>query len=240
MDVRVLPRADGTIGVQAGDLMLLDGSQAKTLEVVTVGAGFGLQTTSGAAVDPRGGSLHALTDLTQNRLPAVRADLDAMAAALVSELNALHRSGYTGTGATNIDFFDPAGTTAATIQLSAAVLGSSDQIAAASVNAPGDGALATRIAGLASTALGALGGRSLREHFVSLASGVGIEVRSAAQDFEAQVVLVERADQARLAVSGVSVDEEMVTLISQQQAYQAAARLISIADEMVADLMRIL
>ena len=37
----------------------------------------------------------------------------------------------------------------------------------------------------------------------------------------------------RASVSGVSVDDEMVALITQQQAYTAAARIVNIADEMI-------
>jgi len=241
VDVRVLPRADGTVGVQGGGQMLVDGEQVALLAVTTVGAGFGLVTQSGGnPVDARSGSLHALAQLTQTDLPAVQAQLDQLAQSLVTEFNALHRAGYTLNGATNVDFFDPAGVTASTISLSAAVRGSADNIAAASVNAPGDGGVAAALAALATTGVVSLGGRTLREHYVGLAAGLGLDVQSAKQDFEAQLVLVEQADQARQSVGGVSIDEEMVGLIGQQQAYQAAARLISVADEMMQDIMRIL
>ena len=40
-------------------------------------------------------------------------------------------------------------------------------------------------------------------------------------------------EQVRLSVSGVSLDEEMVDLMRFQRAYQAAARIISVIDEML-------
>jgi flagellar hook-associated protein 1 len=42
----------------------------------------------------------------------------------------------------------------------------------------------------------------------------------------------------RSSVSGVSIDEEMVNLIAQQEAYAAAARLIQMADEVIQDLLQ--
>ena len=241
MDIQVMNRADGTVAVQAGNQMLVDGKRSTPLAVATVGAGFGLVTQSGGiSVNARGGSLQALVELTQTELPAVQAQLDQLASALVTEFNALHSAGYTLNGSTGVNFFDPTGVTASTISLSASVQASSDNIAAAGLSAPGDGSVAASLAALATTGVGSLGGRSLREFFVGFASGVGIDVKSARQDFEAELILVERADQARQAVGGVSIDEEMVNLISQQQAYQAAARLIAVADEMMQDLMRIL
>ncbi len=241
VDVRVLSRDDGTVALLAGDQMLVDGKRVTAIAVATVGAGFGLVTQPGGQpMDARSGSLRALAELTQDKLPAVQAQLDQLARSLVTEFNALHSAGYTLNGTTGVDFFDPAGVTASTISLSAAVRASSDNIAAASVNAPGDGGVAASLAGLATTGVVSLGGRTLREFYVGMASGIGLEVQGSRQDFEADVVLVERADQSRQAVGGVSIDEEMVNLIGQQQAYQAAARLISVADEMMQDLMRIL
>ncbi len=42
----------------------------------------------------------------------------------------------------------------------------------------------------------------------------------------------------RTEVSGVSVDEEMINLIAHQQACAAAARLVTVADKLMQDLMR--
>lgn len=230
---RVIPRTDGTVGVVFGDSMLVDGAQAATLTVVGSGAGWGLTSSLGGAVDPQAGSLAGLLDLTQVRLPAARAQLDQMAAALVTEFNALHRSGFTLSGATNVDFFDPAGTTAGTIQLSAAVRASSDNLAASANGAQGNGDVAARLAGLATVGVASLGGRGFREHYVSLVAGIGLDVRSAEQDVATQFALVERSDASRQSESGVSVDDEMISLVASQQAYQAAARLVSLADEMM-------
>lgn len=239
--VRVMARADGTIGVTAGDTMLVDGAQATTLAVVTVGSGYGVASANGGgAIDMQSGTLSALADLTQNRLPAVRARLDQFANALVTEFNRIHRAGTTPAGGTNIDFFDPAGTSASTIQLSAAIRATSNNIAASANGAPGNGDIATQLAALATTGVASLGGATLREHFVSTASSIGIDISNAQSDISAQQTLVDHDDQSRNATSGVNVDEEMVGLIQQQQAYQAASRLISVADQMVQDMLKII
>jgi flagellar hook-associated protein 1 FlgK len=241
MNVRVLERADGTIGLSAGDTMLVDGGQAATLAVGSVGSGWGIvPAAGGAAIDPQSGSLKALLDLVDTRVPAVSQKLDQLASALVTEFNNVHRTGYTPAGVTNVDFFDPAGVTASSIQLSAAVSGSSDNIAASGNNTPGNGDVVSRLAGLATTGVASLGGRTFREHFVSLAASIGIDVSSSGQDLAAHQTLVDRDQQARNATSGVNVDEEMIALITQQQAYQASARLVTVAEQMITDLMNIL
>ena len=46
-------------------------------------------------------------------------------------------------------------------------------------------------------------------------------------------VLMENADQRRMSVSAVSLDEEMTMMIQYQHAYNAAARNITTVDEML-------
>jgi flagellar hook-associated protein 1 FlgK len=240
--VRVTLHDDGTVAVSAGDAVLVDRGSAQTLEVLDLGGGtYGIGVAGVAArVDPRGGSVGGLLETLNTRLGSIRARLDEIARALVTEVNALHRTGFTPGGASGTDLFDPAGVTAGSIALTAAVLASPDAIAAGATAAPGDGTVAQRIAALASQGLAALGGRTLRDAYVNLAASVGGEVRAAAQDAGTYAALADRSDALRQSVSGVSLDEEMVVLIGQQQAYSAAARLIRIADDMMQDLLRMI
>jgi flagellar hook-associated protein 1 FlgK len=241
MAVQVTKNADGSVGVAAGDVMLVSGSQTVSLAVVPVGSGSGIAAAGGGpALDPQQGSIKALTDLTQNKIPTVLAGLDQIASALVTEFNNVHRGGFTLSGATGVDFFDPTRTTASTIDLSVLVKASSDNIAASGNGVPGNGTVASTLAGFATNGAASLGGNTFRSTFVSLASGVGLDVQNAQADVDARQTLVDRDDQVRTSVSGVNVDEEMVSLISQQQAYQAAAHLVSVANDMSQALLDLL
>jgi len=236
--VRVVERADGTIAVTAGDTLLVDGVGVQALVVQGLpGGGFGLAAAAGSAVDPKAGSLKALCDLLNDKLPGIESRLDALAQAFVSTVNGIHRTGYTLSGATGTDFFDPAGVTAQTIALAPAVEASGDAIAAGGTAAPGDGAIALQLAQLTGASVAALGGRSFRDFYVDLAGSVGTDVFDASQNADVHQSLVDQADTMRSSVSGVSVDEEMVALISQQQAYSAAARIVKVADEMLQDIL---
>ncbi|MDT3499394.1 flagellar hook-associated protein FlgK [Stenotrophomonas maltophilia] len=70
---------------------------------------------------------------------------------------------------------------------------------------------------------GALGG---------LTTQVGAAARSAEYSLEAQLVINEKAQDARDEISGVNLDEEAANMLRLQQAYQAASQLISTADNM--------
>ena len=239
--VQVQTRADGTIGVVMDGVTLVDGVQVDQLTVQALpGGAYSVGTQSGATgLDLSGGSIGAMTTLLSSTLADVRSQLDTFVGTLVSQVNTLHRQGYTLAGQTQTDFFDPAGVTASTLALAPGILASGDNIAAAGTNAAGDGANALLLAGLKEDALPALNGRSLRQYYADIAAGVGIGVRNAGDDVNIHQALLDQADAQRSAVSGVSLDEEMVMLISQQEAYSAAERIVKMADDALQMLLQI-
>lgn len=107
-----------------------------------------------------------------------------------------------------------------------------------------DGALvanagALAMAGLESKSIDALNGRTLlgawRDHITVTASA------SSAAEVEAQAATVvrESLDGQRAAVSGVSLDEEAINLLNFQQQYQAGARVIEVARQLMETLMSV-
>ncbi|MBD3619599.1 MAG: flagellar hook-associated protein FlgK [Chromatiales bacterium] len=72
---------------------------------------------------------------------------------------------------------------------------------------------------------------SFGEAYNELVSDVGTRTRSAEIASNAQKGLLDQAQSRREAVSGVNLDEEAANLLRFQQAYQAAAQIISIANQ---------
>lgn len=237
--VRVVDREDGTIGVLAGDALLVDGGQVTDLEVRDTVDG-GLQI--GAKNVPNGvnltsGSLAGLVDLATKTIPGIRQQVDALVSGIVKEFNAIHSAGRTNNGATGIDFFAADGLTANTMRLSSAVKDSVTNIAAGVSGAPGDNATALKLAGLRTAGVGSFNGESIGGTYQKLVSLLAVTIQDANSKQEAQATLVSHADATRQSVAGVSIDEELTTLISQQSAYSAAARLVTVADEMIQDVL---
>jgi flagellar hook-associated protein 1 FlgK len=65
-----------------------------------------------------------------------------------------------------------------------------------------------------------------------LTTSIGSAARQAKYSADAQTALNDQAQAARDSVSGVNLDEEAANMLKLQQAYQAAARIISTADSM--------
>lgn len=165
-----------------------------------------------------GGKLGALADLASTTGPALtyRAQLDAVAADLVSRVNALH---------TSTPFFDTRGTTAATI----AVLATTATVQSGSGRASGENDVAQAIARLR--------GGTTDQLYQALVARIGTEAQAAVRAQSTAESLVVSIDDRRQSVAGVSLDEEMTNLIRFQRGYQASARTMTTMDEMLETLI---
>jgi flagellar hook-associated protein 1 FlgK len=236
--------ADGSVNVQLGGDTLVDGAEVKQLRlgapigqpdrmgVLLVGDGVGPAETLSVI----GGRLGAQLDDFNETIPNAMTAIDAIAAALVTEVNAIHGTGFVGATAAG-DFFDTTGPTALTargIRLDAAIVADPGNIAAAdAANEAGNNGVAIRLGQLRSTAV-PVGPttQSIGAAWRGTVTGTAIAANAADAASTAARALADQTDARRESVKGVSIDEEMVNLMKFQQSYAAAARLISVVDEM--------
>lgn len=237
---RIVQQTRGDFTIIAGSSILLDGV---TSPVVTVGqdaAGkFVLRKADGSTVDPEGGRLLGLLDVLNREIPAVSESLDALARGMATAVNDLHRTGVLASGATNIDFFDPGVQGATSLRLSTLVALDPSNIATGTVQANGPNDLALAIASSRNTPLGSLGDKSVLDSFNALLIGVATSTRVQTASATASGVLLETVNLQRQSEAGVSQDEEMIALIQTQAAFQAAARVLTVADEMLQEILNI-
>jgi flagellar hook-associated protein 1 FlgK len=69
-------------------------------------------------------------------------------------------------------------------------------------------------------------------YYNAIIDQIGIQGQQADLNVNNQQALVNQVDNQRQSVSGVSIDEEMANMIKYQQSYNAAAKLISVLDQM--------
>ena len=240
IEIEVNERENGTVQVTSGGVSIVDGSTFEQLTIRAVdGGGFGISTESrDAIIDITEGRLGGLADLSRNGLPEVRNELNRIVNELVREVNAFHNTGVTIAGNPATDFFAPAGVTADTIALSTGIANSANNIAAGGGSGPGDASVALQIASLRDRGIAALDDQSIGGYYGDIMTSIGIAIREADVGEEAQATLVSSLSNQRAAVSSVSMDEELIKLIGQQQAYGAAARLVTVADEMMQEVLR--
>jgi flagellar hook-associated protein 1 len=239
VDVQVIEHADRSVGIVAGGALVVDAAQHSALEVRSLaGGGYGVGVAgTGSPVPVAGGRLKALSDLSSATIPGLQRQLDGFAAAVVTEVNAIHRTGKTVGGATDTDFFDATGLGASSIGIAAPIRDSVDAIAAGTTGSPGDGAVALQLARLRTTGVASAGGQTLGALYDGVVTAVAVLARAARPGSASQDTLVANVEAQRSSVSGVSVDEEMISLIQGQQAFAAASKIVTAADEMMQSIL---
>jgi flagellar hook-associated protein 1 len=180
-----------------------------------------------------GGLLAGTLDSYNNTYPKALTDLDTIAQALVTETNSRHRAGFIGTNAAG-DFFDATRTTARTIRLDTTIVNDVNRIAASGISGEsGDNSVAIALSRLRDAAVPVNGQTvSISEGYRNVVASIATRVNGASGTATAARTLASQTDARRESVKGVSIDEEMVNLMKFQQSYAAAARLISVVDEL--------
>lgn len=90
---------------------------------------------------------------------------------------------------------------------------------------------ALAIANLQDSALDSLGGKSLREFWQNSVNELAVKTGSANAAVQSAALVRESLSSQIQAVSGVSLDEESINLLTFQRQFQAASRYISVIDE---------
>lgn len=145
----------------------------------------------------------------------------------------------TGATATD-DVFTVDTFTNAAANLSVSITDHNKIAASASLSGvPSNNGNALALSALKNTALASLGNTTVTEFFSVTASTFGTTAQKAQNDFQAQEFLHQQLLAFRAQTSGVSLDEELVKMIEFQQAFEAASRMIIVADELMQTLLSI-
>ena len=181
-----------------------------------------------------GGAMGALLTLRDQTLADDAGRLDLMATTLRDAVNAVQvdAAGRDLDGNVGAAIFS--GTGAADLRVA---LSDPRGIAAAQGANLADNTNALALASVAQQIFPGLGGATLGDYFGTLQARVGQDARRAGQQTAIEENVSAALAAQREAVSGVSLDEEFTDLIRFQRAYQAAAQLINVSNQMLDDLL---
>lgn len=188
----------------------------------------------GSTVAFSDGELQGLVDMRDNNVPAYRAALNDLALGLMNAINPVHQAGFALNAAapSGQDFFT--GTGIADIAVNALLIATPTDLAAATnPNAPGDGSNALAIAQLKDANTMSGGTQTIGEFYQNLLAQIGLDGEDAKRSQGTQEELVDSFNKLQESESGVNLDEEMTDLIRYQDAYNAAARVVTTMDDMI-------
>ncbi|MHC5022830.1 MAG: flagellar hook-associated protein FlgK [Planctomycetota bacterium] len=129
------------------------------------------------------------------------------------------------------------GSTAADIDVNQTLLDNPDRLAAGLGHVAGSNGTATAIADLQDQSVVELTGMSLREFWQRSVNTLAVKADAANTAVESSMLVKESLAAQVQAVSGVSLDEESINLLTYQRQFQAAARFIGVIDETLQTLL---
>jgi len=136
------------------------------------------------------------------------------------------------------------GDDAAGINVDAAIVDQPQKLSVAVAHAaPGEptgaNAAALAVAGLRDQPIAALGNVSLTQYWNEHVEDYAIRNARAVSQSEADTIVFDSLEAQRQSYSGVNADEETISLLQNQRAFQASARFITVVDELLQTLLSI-
>ncbi|MBS13812.1 MAG: flagellar hook-associated protein FlgK [Gemmatimonadetes bacterium] len=248
-------QSDGTITIQAAvgeGILLVQGGSREELAVSSLvrdGAVVSdlVFASTGARVEVNSGKLAGILETRDVKLVDFEGKLDETASVFVERFNIQHAAGFGIDGSSSNLFFDPGSVSARTIQVADNILTNLDTVATdgpsasnANISAgTGDGTNALALSDIRLEKLFGGGTQTVEEFYSDFIGEVGAEAKSVFMQAEGQRLVLEQIDNRRENLRGVSINEEASQLIVFQRAYQAAARAVSVADEMMQAVLNI-
>lgn len=221
--------------------VLVSGAQAYTMSTTMVGGKTNIiagvpatDVTSGLTGGALGGALEARDQL----LPQYQSALDELAFEIGTQVNQVNALGLDGNGNPGGAIFQLPATAAGAAALMTMATTNPQAVAAAAV---GEGVTGTGNAQLLAALAGgaSISGQTPLEFLTGLLGQIGNAASSAASDNTTQQALLSQLTSQRNSLSAVSLDEEAANLTQYQRAYQAAAKIFSITDQMMASALNL-
>ncbi|MEE9161342.1 MAG: flagellar hook-associated protein FlgK [Candidatus Neomarinimicrobiota bacterium] len=225
------------VSVFVSGLQLVSGRTAFEIAVqeTTGENGIGqIRTTIGGTdreIKIQSGELSGLIAVHNNDIPDLLDRLDTLAVSVAEEVNAIHLTGFNLTDVTGLNFFADTVEGAASLAVDSAILADVDLIATSdAAGEPGNGNIAKAMADLADKEV--IGNQTIGQFYRSMVGTLGNRIQESAFLAANQQRIVEHLEGQRQSVAGVSMEEEMTRLMQLEQAFTAASRLVTMADEL--------
>lgn len=222
--------SDGRMTVQVGGTMLVQGDVAATLSVAGDDVLVDGTTVPAGSL---GGEVGGLQQVILADVPDVLAALDDVASQLADSINTQHAAGVDADGTAGVPLLAyTSGDAAATLAVTTT---DPDALAARADVTTGafDATNAVALADLRTSSTARTDGQRHQDALQGLVVDVGTRVAGAERAALTTGDIAVAAEANRTSAHGVSIDEEMVSLVQYQRALEANSRVMTAADEML-------
>lgn len=224
--------------ISIGGVFAVDRIQSTQFTLTEDSGKLKITTEDGAAsLTLNGGELFAIAKVYNKQIPDYQKDLDTIANSIYEQVNSLHSSAYSNTQppSTNIKFFDSYDH--GVLKLNSSIVDNVNLIAVSNDGTSGNNSIALQIAKIQD--LGIVDGVTISEKYSNFISGLGNEKRVQEQNSQSYELVLNQLEVQKSEYSGVSIDEEMISVLKFQRSYDASAKLIKVADEILQTLLQL-
>lgn len=183
----------------------------------------------------KSGELNALNEVYQNKIPAYQAKLDTVVTSIMNSVNEIHQTGFDISSPVQggLKFFDSYEN--GKLSVSDRIIADPRRIAVSGDGTNGNSDIANKIADLVNAKK--IDGATFEESYISLVSLIANEKTTQENIQESSSLAIQQMETIKSSTSGVSIDEEMTNMIRYQRSYDASAKLIKAADEILQTLL---
>ncbi len=181
------------------------------------------------------GEMSALTDAFTNKITNYKEKLKTIFNKIVDEVNTVHEKGYTidNPPQQGIKFFDSFEN--GKLQINEQVIRDPMKIAVSSDGTAGNGDLAVELGAIKDKKI--FDGMTIGEYYSEMINDIGNTVNNANSSKESINLVLQQLKSQRDSYSAVSIDEEMTNILKYQKSYDASAKLVKVANEMLDTLL---
>jgi len=197
-----------------------------------------------------GGEFFAIADIYSNKINEYKNEYESLGKVFVNKVNEIHMTGnslvYGGTSSTGIPFFGELSSDGSIVNafvdgkmsINTSLRQSPKNIAASAVaGQDGNSEIANKIASLSRTKFSELGESSFLDKYAGILNDIGMDKVVADNGIDSGKLVIQSLESQKMSYSGVSIEEEMTNIMKYQRSYEAAARLIKIADELLSTII---
>lgn len=227
----------GAFVLSVGGVFAADIYKLNEFELVERNGKLALKTVNGDAfVNLNSGSLYGILNTYNDTIPRYQSKIDEFVNVLMNSVNDLHSRGFTlhPSPATGINFFTAYED--GKLYINDNILQDPNYIAASANGESGDGSIARQIFDL-SFRKDLLNNKTFFDNYSDIVTDLAREKSLNDKSQETNQLILQSLERQKANYIGVSIDEEMTNIIAFQKAYEASAKLISVADQMLKTLI---
>ena len=232
IDVSEIKSDSGITLTTSNGTALVAGTQSFSLNT-QAGAG-GLQHIFAQGSDItstlNSGALGGLIQARDQAIPALLNSLDTLASGLAAAFNSANAKGFDLNGNVGGNLFTPVSGAGAAANIGLAITDPA-LIAASSDGSPGSNGNLANLSAIQNQTI--ISGSTPTAYYANIVFTVGNDVANGTVELQSSQSVLQQLQDQRGSISGVSLDEEAANMTQYQQAYDAAARIVTTINQMM-------